>query len=95
MQRPPGRGVPVPGRQLAKARETAGHSRVAWLPAQGYAASHPAASGVPATPLSAVEQSQYHWPGSLEPLSYQSWGNRAGGAATASPGANPTGSLGS
>lgn len=67
--RPPGRGVPAPGRQLAKAQATAGHSRVAWPPAQGYAASHPAAPGVPVTLRSAVEQSWYHWPGSLVPQS--------------------------
>lgn len=68
VQRPPGRGVPAPGRQLAKARATAGHNRVAWPPAQGYTESHPAAPGVPVTLCSAVEQSWYHWPGSLERL---------------------------
>lgn len=95
VQRPPGRGVPAPGRQLAKAQATAGHSRVAWPPAQGYAASHPAAPGVPVTLCSAVEQSWYHWPGSLEPQSgCQELGSGAGGVATASPPANSMGSLG-
>lgn len=68
MQRPPGRGVLAPGRQLAKARATAGYSRVAWPPAQGYTESHPAEPGVPVTLRSAVEQSWYHWSGNLERL---------------------------